>query len=98
MKNKIKEGVKRVMKDNTSILTKPNYQDRVMYIHLTENEGIDHRVALLMVKNFTLLDSVKRRIRLEQELNPNFRDSNWEKRQRKSKEVSEEIIEEKNGN
>lgn len=96
MKNKIKEGVKRVMRNNTSILTKPNYQDRVMYIHLTQNEGIDHRVAMLMVQNFTLLDSVKRRIRLEQELHPNFRDSNWEKRQRKSKEVSEGIIEEKN--
>ena len=96
MKNKhIKEGVKRVMKNNTSLLTKPNYQDRIMFLQLTENEGIDHRVALLMVKNYKLLATINRRIRLEQELHPNYRDSNWEKRQRKSKEVAEDIIEEK---
>ncbi len=96
MRNKIKNGVEKVIKENTFLLTKPNYQERIMYIYLTTQEGIDHRAARLMVQNFTLLDSVKRRIRLTQEMQPNYRDKEWVKRQGKSKEVSKEIIDEKN--
>jgi len=96
MNNKIKTGIEKVMSDNTFLITKPNYQERILYIYLTTMEGIDHRVAKLMVENFRLLDSAKRRIRLTQELQPEFRDKDWKKRQKIKVEVSQEIINEKN--
>lgn len=87
----IKETVQETMNESRGLLLLDNYQENILFKTLIK-KGYPRDHAILLVKNYTICDAIKRRIRKEQEEDESLRDINWNKRQGKSEEMAKKVV------